>query len=348
MADSNPLTSLSSNKNGTRTPTLLQLNDYKLPVEIISHIISFFVPDAGLCISNDPEYDADLDTVRALLKTSLNIKHEALQLIFRKPLNVYITSGKRCGCSGTLYESTLISDFHPLKRLVFLPLVKWKEVRVCFAPKESRLLPCPVELASRGSWSHVHNGFYSAELVKAARCVSRQSNGLAVDMWRLRTSIPRTGAVNFKFVFEKLQGASPWHIHMVQNVLRFWEWTMADQSSMDPAPLELPEFIYANIHRDALHYYVRRNPIIDPVRHACLQLQRIFQQRIYGWQRRSIGDDSLEEDARGLSARVGAVPKIFSGEVIMRINIPRTKTNRDVLASKWSAEVVQEVVLQTG
>ncbi|KIW89572.1 uncharacterized protein Z519_09728 [Cladophialophora bantiana CBS 173.52] len=85
-----PLTS----SNGNNNLILLQVNNYRLPQEIILQIVSCFVSEAGLCFSNSPDYDADVSTIRALLKTTLSIKRELLRRILAKPLHIYITSGK--------------------------------------------------------------------------------------------------------------------------------------------------------------------------------------------------------------------------------------------------------------
>jgi hypothetical protein len=115
-------------------PTLLGLDSYRLPAEIISQILSYLVPD-GLQISNDPARESDIQTIRSLLKTSIAIKHELLRHIFRQPLFIYITNGKVCGCNriyGRGWDepvSTLL-----LKKISHLPLHRWPSITICFAP----------------------------------------------------------------------------------------------------------------------------------------------------------------------------------------------------------------------
>ncbi len=110
-------------------PTLLALNNYRLPTEIFSQIISHLVPD-GLQISNDPACDSDMTTIRALLKTSIKVKHEMLHQIFRYPLRIHISNGKICGCTRIIRgKSTLL-----LKKISHLPLYRWTSVMISFAP----------------------------------------------------------------------------------------------------------------------------------------------------------------------------------------------------------------------
>ncbi|OQV02930.1 hypothetical protein CLAIMM_08043 [Cladophialophora immunda] len=255
MASSNPLTGDNSNP-----PTLLQLNNFKLPNEIISQVISGFVPHAGLCISNDPDYDADLDTIRRLLKTSLDVKQETLRQIFNKPLNVYITNGKRCDCFRMREDSPAgSSSVHPLNRLVYLPLIRWKEVKICFAPKASQT-PCPrIQLDQKYPGASLPK-LYSLELDYAAQCVAAQSKALGCDLWHLRGSFLRLRAVNFKIVFEKLKAGYTWNLGMVGEMLDFWRWTIADQSGTGPTRLELPQTTYAITNRYRLSRLARDRP----------------------------------------------------------------------------------------
>jgi hypothetical protein len=53
-------------------------------------------PD-GLRLFNKPDTQSNLATIRAVLETTRVIKHAMLLHLFKHPLHVYITSGKRCG-----------------------------------------------------------------------------------------------------------------------------------------------------------------------------------------------------------------------------------------------------------
>ncbi|OAP65582.1 hypothetical protein AYL99_01554 [Fonsecaea erecta] len=287
MADSHPSTTScnskndkNENNNNNMNQTLLQLNDYKLPVEITNHIISFFVPEAGLCISNDPDYDADLDTIRALLKTNLSVKQEMLRLIFHKPLNIYITNGKRCGCRQQ-------EEFHPLNRLAFLPLVRWNEVKVYFAPKELEFPAHPGMRTCGSAWSSDKDSdIDSAELAQAVKCVADQSSALGNDLLNLRGSSLRTRAVNFKFFFEQLQGGdSVWHLDLVNCMLQRWDWTVADHSGDSPSRPELPHQVYVDISMLDLARLWRGQPTLNQCRHVCLASQHKFLSTPLGWVR---------------------------------------------------------------
>ncbi|KAJ9603510.1 Trehalose-6-P synthase/phosphatase complex synthase subunit [Cladophialophora chaetospira] len=114
-------------------PTLLQLNNFQLPPEIISQVIACIIPH-GLYISNDPD-KSNFEVIRALLKTSVATQKETQRQVFRKPLNIFIASGKKCGCSEMQVDN--FPQAWLSSRLVYtvvsLPLAKWPSINIYLA-----------------------------------------------------------------------------------------------------------------------------------------------------------------------------------------------------------------------
>ena len=176
MDNSQAIGSNSQDKTRDTSATLLALNNYRIPTEIVSQILSNLVPD-GLRLSNDPACESDMTTVRALLNTSIRIKHEMLRHIFRHPLHIHISNGEICDCERMRKgEIPLL-----IQKVSHLPLHRWLSVTVCFAPTTQEV-SCAVDHGSASYATFLeapaaeHQGPSGWEFMKAVDCVIRQSH----------------------------------------------------------------------------------------------------------------------------------------------------------------------------
>jgi hypothetical protein len=141
------------------SPTTLKMTR-TLFDELIYQIVTSFVPD-GLRLSNDPDTESDLSTIRAVLKTSRVTRDAMLLRLFKYPLHIHLRSGKRCGCRGgekhrdsrltpilaTIFkhktgslEPFLATDL--IEDLSSLPLQKWPSNTVHLAPSIEEAYQC--------------------------------------------------------------------------------------------------------------------------------------------------------------------------------------------------------------
>lgn len=94
-----PLPSTSAVQTVSRTNTpQVRTDSNSLSTEVLLIVVEYFMPRTGISISNDPEKDTDIKTIRALLKTTRWVREEMLKRVFKNPLHLYISSGKRCRC----------------------------------------------------------------------------------------------------------------------------------------------------------------------------------------------------------------------------------------------------------
>lgn len=223
--------------------------DCKVPDEILLKIIDLFVPSTGICISNDPDQDTDIRTVRALLQTSKKIKGEILRRTFRNPLNVYITNGKRCRCqtlgagrAKNIYRAPLGKIFRRL------PLHRWSEVLVRFVPDVLRTAreSCILEVQHMLRTKHLKGdlqAIQARDMKCAIECITRQSKALGKIM-EGRAYIKQTRAnIKFRFIFDGTQGvdllnesrAQPlWTPTAIYGPLWLWHWTTYPDKSLPP------------------------------------------------------------------------------------------------------------------
>ncbi|KAJ9603504.1 hypothetical protein H2200_011690 [Cladophialophora chaetospira] len=145
----------------------------KLPAEVISHIISFFVA-GGLTFSTDPQHESDVATIRALLATNLQIKRETLRQIYHQPLFINITNACSCGCFAVEVDRQPVHEVTIVKKILYLPLQKWPELVIRFIPTK-RATMCDLDdtKALRG------NDPIGIHFDSAIRGIKRQSDWLA-------------------------------------------------------------------------------------------------------------------------------------------------------------------------
>lgn len=116
-------------------PTLLELNEYQLPYDIVTQILSIFIAD-GVKVSSHDQFESDMETIFSLVHTSREIRRETLRLMFIRPLFITVTSG----CHQPLLDDCYIRGMSFLRvmpliaKLWYFPLENWPEIRVQFAP----------------------------------------------------------------------------------------------------------------------------------------------------------------------------------------------------------------------
>ena len=230
--------------------------DCKLPDELLLRVLDLFVPRTGICISNDPDCDYYLRTIRSLLQTCYKIKQEILARTFENPLHIYITSGKRCRCQ-TLSEAKHIFKT-PLGKALRMPFGRWSEVVISFVPAihQSPRQACALEVQNmlRALPKAVDPTLH--EMRCAMDCVSRQSNAVGKIM-EVRAHVRNNRHnIRFRFRFDGSRGvdesnasrAEPlWTKNMMRHPLEAWRWTTAPvprHHSLLPLPLmSLPSSI---------------------------------------------------------------------------------------------------------
>ena len=153
--------------------TLSQPNNLRLPAEVISEIISYFVDD-GLEISTDPSRESDMATIHALMATNLQVKRETLRQIYSQGLWINIVDGVSCGCAEVTLDKFNVHKVTSIKKILNLPLQKWPGVIVRFVPTGSPRV-CDV----RRSTYYRSNDPTDIKFDNAIDCIVRQSDNLA-------------------------------------------------------------------------------------------------------------------------------------------------------------------------
>ncbi|KAK5456980.1 hypothetical protein LTS15_004760 [Exophiala xenobiotica] len=229
-------------------------NKQRLLPEIISHIISFVIPNGGLTISNDPNRNSDFDTIISLLKTSIKIKDETLRQIYRQPLHIYITSGQDCTCRRLLGWSPDPHIFgFPLLRATSLPLGNWPILNIHFEPdaKSRRSY-----LLSPGLLKLRSGELPLWEVQNVCSCVCEQSKLLGE---RLKNAEVESTTLKTVFTFGEVWVASTdnsqqrqalYNIWAVFYLLRPWRWTAAASPKALTDQISFPTMLFTGRYRD--------------------------------------------------------------------------------------------------
>ena len=199
-----------------------------LPTEIISEIISYSVPRNGLCISNDPDLNADFATINALCKTSCMVRSKVLDRVFKAPLQIYITNSRECRC---MFDTKPFLQTR-LGKAFALPLYKWENINVTFAP-ELRASAC----------GHRTGHFLSDEFLDAdrallklradLRCICRQSEAFAAAFIKYLNTMRYNSSPRVTFNWDANKGVNDatvsrsiplWESRSLSVPLQGWSW----------------------------------------------------------------------------------------------------------------------------
>lgn len=164
-------------------PTLLALNDNRLPAEILSQIVSEITQD--FVFSNDPQHNSEIRTVLALLRTSRLLRSETEKQLYRHPLRIYVNERKMTDCGLTEdWCAECIAAF--ARKMMGLPLGKWPSLEVVFAPTvhkrivDARVAKIKSEFEGEGEESSADRSLaVRVEFRKAIRATYHNSVSLA-------------------------------------------------------------------------------------------------------------------------------------------------------------------------
>lgn len=112
-----------------RTSSAPTLDGLRVAPEIFQLILSYLIAD-GLQLSNDPEFESDIETIRSLLGTTRWTRNE----ILRRPLTIYITEGGNCGCEAVASMKSHNISTPLADRIRHIPLHLWPEVVLKIVP----------------------------------------------------------------------------------------------------------------------------------------------------------------------------------------------------------------------
>lgn len=221
----------------TDETTRSSLDDSRLPEELLFKIIDLFVPRSGISISNDPDYDVYLLTIRSLLQTCYRIKREILSRTFGNPLHIYITNGKRCRCNTLDNTKTYKNIFRaPLGKALRLPLAKWREIAVHIMPTihQDPRKACPLEMRALLQQPRKDLDPEIREMKHGLNCVVRQSKALGTIMAGRAYVRKNRKNINWKFVFDETRDFAKcsasreiplWTRNWIFHPLGPWSWT---------------------------------------------------------------------------------------------------------------------------
>jgi hypothetical protein len=224
-------------------------NKQRLLPEIISHIISFVIPNGGLTISNDLDRNSDFDTIMSLLKTSIKIKNETLRQIYRQSLHLVILMTSRKQCPSRRCETGGCGQ-GPLFRAARLPLSNWPVVNIHFAPvpgSSSYHGPPSVKPLS------LSNSTYQVDL--ACSRVKYQSAILAG--WLKQYAVHEKTTLKTAFTFAEVWMDStdntqqPQFLYNVWTIVDFmspWKWTAATPEAFNDQ-IKFPHMLFTGYLR---------------------------------------------------------------------------------------------------
>jgi len=227
-------------------PTHPHSSKLRLLPEIISHVISFVIPNDGLTISNEPDRNSDFDTIISLLKTSIKIKDETLRQIYRQPLYLVITSGQDCTCRRIPGWSPDPHIFEfPLLRAITLPLGNWPILHIHFAPGSrcSR-----ISRLSYPSHRQVHAAYC---------CIRSQSETLATWLRKYAVDANVT-TLKTAFTFAEVwvdstdntqQRQFLYSLWTVVDFMSPWKWTAATPEALTDQ-IKFPHMLFTGYSRD--------------------------------------------------------------------------------------------------
>jgi len=216
----------------------------RLP-EIISHIISFVIPNSGLTISNDPDCNSHFDTIISLLKTSIKTKNETLRQIYRQPLHICITS------ESTSWFRNVSQSL--LGRAASLPLSNWPVLNIPFTPVPGS--PClhtaPWDFISVAREDHLF------QMEAVYNCVVLLSEMLARHLKQQYAAHESNATLKIAFTFAEVwvdrmdnsqQQQGFFNIGTVFDLMRPWGWTAATTEALT-GQISFPPMMFTG------HYY---------------------------------------------------------------------------------------------
>ncbi|KAJ9603514.1 hypothetical protein H2200_011700 [Cladophialophora chaetospira] len=228
----------------------------RLPDELLIKIVGLFVTESGICISNDPDYDVHLLTIRSLLQTCYMFRREVLARVFENPIHIYITSGHRCRCKTLKQRKNLLKA--PLGKALRLPLVKWGEVIIHFVPNVNQNAgkQCLVELPKRLKTPPKDTDVEALEMQSAVDCIARQSFALCMMLRNGRHVKHHQKDIKFSFKFEGTGGVDErntlrerplWTPKSLFLPLRGWKWTQPPDEPVTQFPRYPPIHVPSEI-----------------------------------------------------------------------------------------------------